>query len=49
MDERAKLKALLDDYYGNTRDDSHKEEIIDFIESNIWGIAGIFHDEGDLS
>jgi hypothetical protein len=29
-----KLKKLLDDYYGDHRNDDHKEEIIAFIESN---------------
>ena len=28
-----KLMLILNDYYGNQRDDYHKEEIADFIEA----------------
>lgn len=34
---------LLDDYYGNSRDDDHKKEISDFIESNILEIREIIY------
>jgi hypothetical protein len=30
---RDNLLALLDDYYGDTRDQTYKEEICDFIEN----------------
>ena len=42
--EKEKLINLLNEYYGDTRDDSHKEEIADFIESNIYSIAVHFED-----
>ena len=29
-----RLKAILDDYYGDQRTDDHKEEIIDFLTVN---------------
>lgn len=48
MDEKEKLMKLLNEYYGDHRDDSHKEEIVDFIESNILDIASIFEDAGIL-
>lgn len=33
MSEQEEILGLLEDYYGTSRDDSHKEEIADFVES----------------
>ena len=33
FDMEGKLMVILNDYYGNQRDDQHKEEIADFIEA----------------
>lgn len=32
MSEQEELMKLLNDYYGDSRDESHKEEICNFIE-----------------
>lgn len=37
-----KLKELLDEYYGDCRNDDHKQEIIDFIVSNYYRIVTIY-------
>jgi hypothetical protein len=41
MSDREKLMKLLNDYYGNSRDENHKEEICDFIEGYYEGIKEI--------
>jgi hypothetical protein len=46
MDIRDELKSMLDDHYGNCRNDEHKEEIIDFLESNIEAIKYVFEKHG---
>lgn len=33
LDFRTKAMGILDEYYGESRDESFKEEIIDFLES----------------
>jgi len=35
------LKKLLDEYYGDCRNDDHKQEIIDFITAQAYYIAKI--------
>jgi len=40
-EEKEKLLKLLDEYYGNGRNDSHKEEVADFIISNVFQIVSI--------
>ena len=44
-DYRDKLVELLEYYYGNSRDLSFKEEIVDFIENYYEEIAKIMMDD----
>ena len=47
---RNRLKAILDDYYGESRDDHFKEEIIDLLEMQGDLIAPILiEDQADYS
>jgi len=49
---KEKLIKLLDEYYGDCRGMSHKEEIVDFIENNSDRITKIIEDDNtfiDLS
>lgn len=44
---REKMMALLNEYYGESRDEAHKEEIIDFLEANANQVHDILWTEID--
>ena len=35
METKEKLIKILDEYYGESRSDDHKEEVAEFIDSNL--------------
>lgn len=42
---REKVKALLDDYYGDGRGDVHKEEIVDFVRNYSFDLLQILKED----
>ena len=42
---KKRLIAILDEYYGGSRTDDHKEEIADFIESMAEDIHHVLYEE----
>jgi len=44
-DLKTRVMKVLHDYYGGSRDDSHKEEIADFIETRGMELLDILKDE----
>jgi len=44
-ESREKLMEMLNDYYGNSRDEDYKEEICDFIEIRFYDIEEAMKEE----
>jgi hypothetical protein len=42
---KKELLAILNEYYGDSRSDDHKEEIADFVESMSEDILGVLWEE----